>query len=54
MPGIIEDIVQADIVMRVGYVVGVEDLDELRGSHIDDWYLNVKPSSKMLQSNNQM
>jgi hypothetical protein len=35
MPGIVEHVVQADIIMRVGYVVGVKDLDELGGSHID-------------------
>jgi hypothetical protein len=35
MPGIVKHIVQADVVMRVGYVGSVKDLDELGGSHIE-------------------
>jgi hypothetical protein len=35
MPGIVKHVIQADIVMRVGHVGGVKDLDELGGSHID-------------------
>ena len=35
MSGIVKYIVQTDVVMRVGYVLGVKDLHELGGRHVD-------------------